>query len=110
MEKEEIQVRVEKYFDDLHATMWGQAYNLYDSVSRPLGVKYRAVVMAAPACIAVSKLMEPETEEAATAGETRIDIPRIDAQLTHTAVTAAGAVRAEIYVDGVRLADVLSVR
>ncbi|MCE3293404.1 MAG: hypothetical protein K0Q84_2341, partial [Arthrobacter sp.] len=38
------------------------------------------------------------------------DIPRIDAQLTHTAVTAAGAVRAEIYVDGVRLADVLSVR
>jgi hypothetical protein len=38
------------------------------------------------------------------------DIPRIDAQLTHTAVTAAGAVRAEIYVDGVRLADVLSLR
>lgn len=38
------------------------------------------------------------------------DIPRIDAQLTHTAVTAAGAVRAEIYVDGVRLAEVLSVR
>ena len=38
------------------------------------------------------------------------DIPRIDAQLTHTAVTAVGAVRAEIYVDGVRLADVLSLR
>lgn len=38
------------------------------------------------------------------------DIPRIDAQLTHTAVTAAGAIRAEIYVDGVRLADVLSLR
>jgi hypothetical protein len=38
------------------------------------------------------------------------DIPRIDAQLTHTAVTAVGAIRAEIYVDGVRLADVLSLR
>ena len=38
------------------------------------------------------------------------DIPRIDAQLTHTAVTAAGAIRAEIYVDGVRLAEVLSLR
>lgn len=38
------------------------------------------------------------------------DIPRIEAQLTHTAVTAVGAVRAEIYVDGVRLADVLSLR
>lgn len=38
------------------------------------------------------------------------DIPRIEAQLTHTAVTAVGAIRAEIYVDGVRLADVLSLR
>lgn len=38
------------------------------------------------------------------------DIPRIDAQLTQTAVTAVGATRAEIYVDGVRLADVLSLR
>jgi hypothetical protein len=36
------------------------------------------------------------------------DIPRIEAQLTHTAVTAVGAIRAEIYIDGVRLADVLS--
>jgi hypothetical protein len=38
------------------------------------------------------------------------DIPRIEAQLTHTAVTAVGAVRAEIYIDGVRLAEVLSLR
>ncbi|WP_426997425.1 GerMN domain-containing protein [Pseudarthrobacter sp. N5] len=38
------------------------------------------------------------------------DIPRVEAQLTQTAVTAAGAVRAEIYIDGVRLADVLSLR
>ncbi|MFP3460810.1 GerMN domain-containing protein [Arthrobacter globiformis] len=35
------------------------------------------------------------------------DLPRIEAQLTHTAVTAVGAVRAEIYVSGVPLADVL---
>ncbi|WP_314192127.1 GerMN domain-containing protein [uncultured Arthrobacter sp.] len=38
------------------------------------------------------------------------DLPRIEAQLTHTAVTAVGAVRAEIYVSGVPLADVLSPR
>ena len=38
------------------------------------------------------------------------DLPRIEAQLTHTAVTAVGAVRAEIYVGGVPLADVLSLR
>jgi hypothetical protein len=38
------------------------------------------------------------------------DLPRIEAQLTHTAVTAVGAVRAEIYVSGVPLADVLSLR
>ncbi|XAS67310.1 GerMN domain-containing protein [Micrococcaceae bacterium Sec5.7] len=38
------------------------------------------------------------------------DIPRMEAQLTQTAVTAVGAVRAEIYIDGVRLAEVLSLR
>lgn len=38
------------------------------------------------------------------------DIPRLEAQLTHTAVSAVGAARAEIYVDGRRLADVLSLR
>jgi hypothetical protein len=38
------------------------------------------------------------------------DIPRLEAQLTHTAVSAVGAARAEFYVDGRRLADVLSLR
>ncbi|WP_082579226.1 GerMN domain-containing protein [Arthrobacter sp. Soil736] len=38
------------------------------------------------------------------------DVPRIEAQLTQTAVTAVGATRAEIYVNGVRLAEVLSLR
>ena len=38
------------------------------------------------------------------------DLPRLDAQLTHTAVSAVGASRAEIYVDGQRLADILSLR
>lgn len=38
------------------------------------------------------------------------DLPRIEAQLTHTAVTAVGAVRAEIYVNGVPLAEVLGLR
>lgn len=38
------------------------------------------------------------------------DIPRVEAQLTHTAIAAVGAARAEIYVDGRSLADVLSLR
>jgi hypothetical protein len=38
------------------------------------------------------------------------DIPRLEAQLTHTAVSAVGASRAEIYVDGRRLADILSLK
>jgi hypothetical protein len=38
------------------------------------------------------------------------DLPRLEAQLTHTAVSAVGAARAEIYVDGQRLTDVLSLR
>jgi hypothetical protein len=35
------------------------------------------------------------------------DVPRVEAQLTHTAVTAVGAIRAEIYVNGLTLAEAL---
>ncbi|WP_332762311.1 hypothetical protein [Pseudarthrobacter sp.] len=35
------------------------------------------------------------------------DIPRIEAQLTQTAVASVGAIRAEVYVNGVRLAEAL---
>ena len=38
------------------------------------------------------------------------DIREVEAQLTHTAIAAVGAARAEIYVDGRSLADVLSLR
>ncbi|MCF3140593.1 GerMN domain-containing protein [Paenarthrobacter sp. AR 02] len=38
------------------------------------------------------------------------DVPRIQAQLTHTAVAASGASRAEIYVNGRTLTEALSVR
>jgi hypothetical protein len=38
------------------------------------------------------------------------DIPRVEAQLTHTAVSAVGAVRAEIYIDGRSLGEVLSLK
>lgn len=38
------------------------------------------------------------------------DIPRIQAQLTHTIVSASGATRAEIYVNGRTLTEALSVR
>lgn len=38
------------------------------------------------------------------------DNPRIEAQLTHTVVAATGASRAEIYIDGRSLTDILSLR
>lgn len=38
------------------------------------------------------------------------DIPRIEAQLTQTAVSAVGAIRAEIYVNGTALAEALSLK
>lgn len=38
------------------------------------------------------------------------DIPRIEAQLTQTAVSAVGAIRAEIYVNGLGLAEALSLK
>ncbi len=38
------------------------------------------------------------------------DIPRVEAQLTQTAVTSAGASRADIYVNGVGLAQALSLK
>ncbi|MCO4254289.1 hypothetical protein [Pseudarthrobacter cellobiosi] len=38
------------------------------------------------------------------------DIPRIEAQLTQTAIASVGAIRAEVYVNGVRLADALRLK
>ncbi|MET3720110.1 MULTISPECIES: hypothetical protein [unclassified Arthrobacter] len=38
------------------------------------------------------------------------DIPRVEAQLTQTAVASVGAIRAEVYVNGVGLAKTLSLR
>ena len=38
------------------------------------------------------------------------DIPRVEAQLTQTAVASVGAIRADVYVNGVGLADALSLK
>ena len=38
------------------------------------------------------------------------DIPRVEAQLTQTAVSSVGAIRAEIYVNGVALTEALSLK
>jgi hypothetical protein len=38
------------------------------------------------------------------------DLPRLEAQLTQTAVAAAGAIRAEIYVNGSRLSEALKLK
>lgn len=42
-------------------------------------------VMAAPASIVIAKLMLPESEEAQTLGMTKIDIPRVDANIVDAA-------------------------
>jgi hypothetical protein len=38
------------------------------------------------------------------------DVPRIEAQLTQTAVSSVGAIRADVYVNGVGLAEALSLK
>ncbi|QHK21045.1 hypothetical protein GU243_16510 [Pseudarthrobacter psychrotolerans] len=38
------------------------------------------------------------------------DIPRIEAQLTQTAVASVGAIRAEVYINGVGLTEALSLK
>jgi hypothetical protein len=38
------------------------------------------------------------------------DIPRIQAQLTQTAIASVGAIRAEVYVNGVGLSEALSLK
>lgn len=38
------------------------------------------------------------------------DVPRVEAQLTQTAVASVGAIRAEVYVNGAGLADALSLK
>ena len=38
------------------------------------------------------------------------DIPRVEAQLTQTAVASVGAIRAEVYVNGTPLADALRLK
>jgi hypothetical protein len=38
------------------------------------------------------------------------DIPRVEAQLTQTAVASVGAIHADVYVNGVTLAEALSLK
>lgn len=38
------------------------------------------------------------------------DIPRIEAQLTQTAIASVGAIRAEVYINGVALTEALSLK
>lgn len=48
-----------------------------------------ASVMAAPACIAVSKIMYPETEEPVTAGTVKIKLEKVDANVIDAAARGA---------------------
>lgn len=48
-----------------------------------------ASVMSAPACIAISKIMYPETEESVTAGSVKIKMEKVDANLIDAAARGA---------------------
>lgn len=48
-----------------------------------------ASVMSAPACIAISKIMYPETEQAVTAGSVKIKMEKVDANLIDAAARGA---------------------
>ena len=48
-----------------------------------------ASVMAAPACIAISKIMYPETEEPVTAGSIKIKLEKVDANVIDAAARGA---------------------
>lgn len=48
-----------------------------------------ASVMAAPACLAISKIMYPETEEPATAGSIKIKLDKVDANVIDAAARGA---------------------
>jgi CNT family concentrative nucleoside transporter len=48
-----------------------------------------ASVMAAPACIAISKIMYPETEEPVTAGTVKIKLDKVDANVIDAAARGA---------------------
>lgn len=48
-----------------------------------------ASVMSAPACIAISKIMYPETEEPVTAGSVKIKMERVDANVIDAAARGA---------------------
>jgi CNT family concentrative nucleoside transporter len=48
-----------------------------------------ASVMSAPACIAISKIMYPETEEPVTAGSVKIKMEKVDANLIDAAARGA---------------------
>ena len=75
------------------ATVAGGVLALYVSILKDVpgiaGHLVTASIMAAPCALAISKLMLPETEESATGGSVRLEIPRIDSNVIEAAARGA---------------------
>ncbi len=75
------------------ATVAGGVLALYVSILKDVpniaGHLVTASIMAAPCALAMSKLMLPETEESATGGSVRLDIPKTDSNVIEAAARGA---------------------
>lgn len=71
----------------------GMLINYFPTIA---GHLIAASVMSAPAALAISKIMHPETEESATAGEVKVELQKTDVNVIDAAARGAA--------DGVKLA------
>lgn len=75
------------------ATVAGGVLAIYVSMLRDIpgiaGHLVTASIMAAPCALAVAKIVYPETEQAATAGQVRLEIERTDTNLVEAAARGA---------------------
>ena len=75
------------------ATVAGGVLALYVSILKDVpniaGHLVTASIMAAPCALAMSKLMLPETEESATGGAVRLEIPKTDSNVIEAAARGA---------------------
>ncbi|MBD2101543.1 NupC/NupG family nucleoside CNT transporter [Leptolyngbya sp. FACHB-261] len=71
------------------ATIAGGVMAAYISFGVPAGHLIAASVMSAPAALAISKLLYPETEDSLTSGTVRIDVKRSSANVIDATATGA---------------------
>ncbi len=77
------------------ATLAGGVMILYAGMLQPLlgsaaGHLLTASVLSAPAAIMMAKIIVPETEQSATSGDVKIDLPRTESNVIEAAAAGAG--------------------